>query len=156
MLRVMERKEAGDPAESAGSGDRERRTTMPIVRGNEAPEFSLPGAVVIGLAAHSRGASEVTTYRVRLDPLAAMPPHRHDHEEVFTVIAGGVTTVLDGRELPTEPGDTVIVPAGTEHYVVAGDVAADVIAAVPTGTVFITPDGEERVVDWAKSGPCAS
>ena len=123
---------------------------MPIIRGTEAPEFSLRGAVVVGLAARSRGSAEVTTYRVRLDPLAAMPPHRHDHEEVFTILAGSVTTVLDAQELRTEPGDTVIVPAGTEHYVVAGDVPADILAAVPTGTVFITPDGEERVADWAK------
>jgi mannose-6-phosphate isomerase-like protein (cupin superfamily) len=79
-----------------------------------------------------------------------MPPHLHDHEEVFTVLAVGVTTVLDAKELPTEPGDTVIVPARTEHYVVAGDVPADIIAAVPTGTYFITPDGGERVADWAK------
>jgi quercetin dioxygenase-like cupin family protein len=79
-----------------------------------------------------------------------MPPHRHDHEEVFTVLAGGVTTVLDAQELRTEPGDTVIVPAGTEHFVVAGDVPADILAAVPTGTVFITPDGKERIAEWAK------
>ena len=123
---------------------------MPIVRGSEAPEFSLPGAVVTGLAALSRGSAEVTTYRVRLDPLASMPAHRHDHEEVFTLLSGGVTTVLDATELPTEPGDTVIVPAGTEHYVIAGDLPADIIAAVPTGTVFITPDGEKRVADWAR------
>jgi quercetin dioxygenase-like cupin family protein len=123
---------------------------MPIVRGSEAPEFPLPGAVVVGLASRSRGGAEVTTYRVRLDPLASMPPHRHDHEEVFTVLAGVVTTVLDGQRQQAEPGDTVIVPAGTEHYVIAGDELADLIAAVPTGTVFITPDGHERVADWAK------
>jgi quercetin dioxygenase-like cupin family protein len=123
---------------------------MPIVRGDEAPEFSLPGAIVTGLASRSRGAVEVTTYRVRLGPRAAMPAHRHDHEEVFTVLAGGVTTVLDGREYPTQAGDTVIVPSATEHYVVAGDAPADLIAAVPTGTVFITPDGDERIAEWAK------
>ncbi len=62
---------------------------------------------------------------------------------------GSVTTVLDGEEHLTGPGDTVIVPAGTEHYVYSGDHPADLIAAVPAGTVFITPDGDERVADWA-------
>ncbi len=123
---------------------------MPIVRGSEAPEFPLPGAVVVGLAARSRGSAEITTYRVRLDPRASMPPHRHDHEEVFTLLAGDATAVLDATQIPTEPGDTVIVPPGTQHYVVAGDAAVDIVAAVPTGTVFITPDGEERIADWAK------
>src|SRR5262245_54977163 len=124
---------------------------MPIIiRGSEAPQFSLPGAVVIGLASRSRGSAEVTTYRVRLDPGAAMPPHRHDHEEVFTLLAGTATTMMDAEELPSETGDTVIVPAGTEHYVVAGDEPVDIIAAVPTGTVFITSDGRQRIADWAK------
>jgi quercetin dioxygenase-like cupin family protein len=121
-----------------------------ILRASEAPRYSLPGATVIGLAAGSRGARELTTYRVRLEAGAAMPRHRHDHEEVFTVLQGSVTTVLDGQEHPTESGDTVIVPAGTEHYVYAGDEQADLIAAVPAGTVFITPDGEQRVADWAR------
>jgi quercetin dioxygenase-like cupin family protein len=123
---------------------------MPIVHGSDAPEFLLPGAIVIGLASRSRGAAEITTYRVRLDPLAAMPAHRHDHEEVFTVLAGDLTTVLDGQEQQTEAGDTVVVPAGTEHYVIARNAPADLIAAVPTGTVFITPDGTSRIADWAK------
>jgi quercetin dioxygenase-like cupin family protein len=123
---------------------------MTIIRANEAPRYVLPGAVIIGLAARSRGSAELTTYRVRLDAGSAMPRHRHDHEEAFTVIQGNVTTVLDGEEFATEPGDTVIVPAGTEHYVYAGDEQADLIAAVPAGTVFILPDGERRVADWAK------
>ena len=121
-----------------------------ILREADAPRYQLPGAVVIGLAAKSRGASEITTYRVRLGSGSAMPPHRHDHEEVFTVLEGTVTAVLDGERVPTRPGDTVIVPAGMEHYVLAGDAAADLIAAVPAGTLFISPDGERRVADWAR------
>jgi quercetin dioxygenase-like cupin family protein len=128
---------------------REGAVRMPILHANETPQFTLPGAVVIGLASRSRGATELTTYRVRLDPGSAMPKHRHDHEEVFTVIEGSVTTVLDGEEIATGAGDTVIVPAGTEHHVYAGNEKADLIAAVPAGTVFITPDGERRVADWA-------
>jgi quercetin dioxygenase-like cupin family protein len=123
---------------------------MAVLRANDAPRFELPGATIIGLAAVSRGAVELTTYRVTLDPGSAIPPHRHDHEEVFTVVVGSVTAVLNGEEHVTGPGDTVIVPAGTEHYVYSGDHLADLIAAVPAGTVFITSDGAERVADWAK------
>jgi quercetin dioxygenase-like cupin family protein len=123
---------------------------MPVLRAEDAPRYQLPGVTITGLAAASRGAAELTTYRVTLDPGSALPPHRHDHEEVFTVFVGSVTTVLDGEEHVTGPGDTVIVPAGTEHYVYSGDHPADLIAAVPAGTVFITADGGERVADWGK------
>ncbi len=123
---------------------------MQLVRANDAPRFELPGATIIGLAAASRGAVELTTYRVVLTPGSALPAHCHDHEEVFTVLTGRVTTVLDGVDHPTGPGDTVIVPAGTEHYVYSTDDAADLIAAVPAGTVFIGSDGSRRVADWAR------
>ena len=122
---------------------------MPIISATDAPHYHLQGVTIVGLAARSRGAGEVTTYRVLLDPGSATPPHRHDHEEVFTVVGGSVTTVLDGEHHVTAIGDTVIVPSGTEHYVFAGGGAADLIAAIPTGTLFITPQGETRVADWA-------
>ncbi len=123
---------------------------MPILRATEAPQYSLPGATIIGLAALSRVAVEVTTYRVRLDPGSAIPPHRDDHEEVFTVFQGTVTTVFDDEENLVGPGDTVVVPAGTEHYVHSGEAQADIIAAVPTGTIFVSRDESERIADWAR------
>jgi quercetin dioxygenase-like cupin family protein len=123
---------------------------MAVLRANDAPRYQLPGVTIIGLAAASRGAVELTTYRVTLDPGPALPVHRRDHEEVFTVFVGSVTAVLDGEEHVTGPGDTVIVLAGREHYAYSGDHPADLIATVPAGTVFITSDGAERVADWAK------
>jgi quercetin dioxygenase-like cupin family protein len=122
---------------------------MPILRATEAPQYHLSGVTIFGLAARSRGATEVTTFRVQLDPNSARPPHSHDHEEVFTVFGGTVTTVLDGEHLTTNVGDTVIVPAGAEHYVFTEDESADLIAVIPSGTLFITPEGERRIADWA-------
>ena len=36
-------------------------------------------------------------------------------EELFEIIEGSVTFKVDGQELPTRPGDRVLVPAGTKH-----------------------------------------
>jgi quercetin dioxygenase-like cupin family protein len=120
-----------------------------ILSATAAPRYHLHGVTIIGLAARSRGATEVTTYRVQLDPHSATPPHSHDHEEVFTVVGGSVTTVLDGEHLLTNVGDTMIVPAGAEHYVFTAARSGDLIAAIPSGTLFITPEGEKRIADWA-------
>jgi quercetin dioxygenase-like cupin family protein len=77
------------------------------------------------------------------------PSHSHDHEEVFTVVGGSVTTVLDSDHFLTDVGDTVIVPAGAEHYVFTAAGSADLIAAIPAGTMFISSEGEKRIADWA-------
>jgi quercetin dioxygenase-like cupin family protein len=121
---------------------------VPILSATAAPRYQLQGVTIIGLSARSRGATEVTTYRVQLDPDSATPSHSHDHEEVFTVVEGSVTTVLDGEHFLTDVGDTVIVPAGVEHYVFTEAGSGDLIAAIPAGTVFITLD-EKRIADWA-------
>jgi quercetin dioxygenase-like cupin family protein len=42
--------------------------------------------------------------------------HVHPYqEERFEMLEGSVTFKLSGQELPTEPGDVVLVPAGTRH-----------------------------------------
>ena len=42
--------------------------------------------------------------------------HVHPYqEERFQIIEGSVTFKLNGRELPTEPGDVVLVPPGMKH-----------------------------------------
>lgn len=124
---------------------------MPILYAHDAPEFELSATGrITGLAAPSRGSAELTTYRVRLDPGSAVPAHRHDHEEVFTLVSGSAIVVLDDVEHLIGPGDTVLVPAGTEHYSYSRNEPADIVAAVPAGTAFITADGESRLPDWGQ------
>lgn len=121
---------------------------MPIVRSQDAPTFDLEGSIVTGLASPQRGATETMTYKVSLAPNAALPPHRHDHEEVFYLSAGSLTAVLDGEELAVEFGDSVIIPAGVLHHSFAGERPAELIVAMPSGTVFIRPDGDRGVPPW--------
>jgi quercetin dioxygenase-like cupin family protein len=125
---------------------------MPILRAHDAPAYDLSLSVrITGLAAPSRGSAELTTYRVRLEPGSAVPAHRHDHEEVFTLISGSAMVVLDDEEHLIGPGDTVLVPPGTEHYSYSQTEAADIIVVVPAGTAFITPAyGEHRLPDWGR------
>ncbi|MDZ4248351.1 MAG: cupin domain-containing protein [Patescibacteria group bacterium] len=43
-----------------------------------------------------------------------------DNDQILLLAEGGGTAVLDGKEKPFEPGDLVLVPAGTKHNFVAG------------------------------------
>ena len=62
------------------------------------------------------------TIRVALNPGHRMHYHSHDHrDEVWTVASGSGTAVVDGGVRDIRTGDTVSMPAGTKHTVIAGD-----------------------------------
>ena len=123
---------------------------MPVVRAADDPKFDLSGVNVSGLATPTRGAAETIMYRVDLRPTQALPQHRHDHEEVFHVLAGSLTSVLDGAEHPADAGDTVMIPKGTLHHAYAGDAGATFVVAMPVGTLFMREDGEPAIPPWGR------
>jgi quercetin dioxygenase-like cupin family protein len=43
------------------------------------------------------------------------PPHRHDWDEAYYILAGKFRFSVDGRESVLAPGDFLFVPAGTVH-----------------------------------------
>lgn len=53
----------------------------------------------------------------RIDPGAAVLPHRHDVTEVIHFIRGEVHVLLGGRRSVCRPGDSLIVPSGVVHGV---------------------------------------
>ena len=60
------------------------------------------------------------TLKVTLNPGHGMNYHSHDRrDEVWTVISGTGTAVVDGAARPVRAGDVVTMPAGSRHTVVA-------------------------------------
>ncbi len=68
---------------------------MPVERADDHPIFELGGNTVTSLAAPSRGAREAALFRISLPPGGGLPPHHHDHLDVFAVEAGGGTFHID-------------------------------------------------------------
>lgn len=61
------------------------------------------------------------TVKVTLNPGHRMNYHSHGRRnEVWTVIDGSGTTVIDGMEQPVRPGDVITMEAGCKHTVIAG------------------------------------
>jgi quercetin dioxygenase-like cupin family protein len=59
---------------------------------------------------------------VRLQPGAFVPEHQHAHQdEIFDVIEGEGTFILDGDEIRFSSGMTICVPANTSHGLRAAD-----------------------------------
>jgi quercetin dioxygenase-like cupin family protein len=68
----------------------------------------------------------VTLMRASLAAGAVLPPHRHPHEQVSTVLSGAVRFTVGGQEHALSAGATVFIPGNVEHSAIA-DVEAEVI-----------------------------
>ena len=121
---------------------------MPVVRSSEARRFEMDGFAVTSLAAPSVGSSETALMRAEIEPGRGLPPHRHDHEEVFHVLRGRGTVLIGEEEVEIGEGDTVMVPVGELHRPRAGEEPLVLLATMRAGTAMITEDGERRVAPW--------
>jgi mannose-6-phosphate isomerase-like protein (cupin superfamily) len=124
---------------------------MPVIRRKDSPEFEAGAVRVRGGASPSRGSDELLLFRVILENDAALPLHKHDHDEVYQLVSGSVTAVIGNESFEVAEGDTVIVPAGTEHtaFVDIGR-RGELVSAMPTGTVMIRQGGERVVPPWTE------
>ena len=62
------------------------------------------------------------TVKVTLNPGHKMNYHSHEkRDEVWTVLSGFGTTIVDGMEQPVKVGDVVTMAAGCKHTVIAGE-----------------------------------
>lgn len=80
------------------------------------------------------------TVKVTLNPGHKMNYHSHEkRDEVWTVISGTGTTIVDGMEQPVKPGDVVTMAAGCKHTVIAGETGLQLIE-VQLGTEISVAD----------------
>ena len=122
---------------------------MPIIRSSAAPQFTVPGLTVTGLAAPSRGARETCVWRLSLAPDTPGTPHSVDREEIFVVLAGRAVATLDGEQLELAPGDALIVPAA-QPFALANPHAEpfEAIAVLPVGGLAAMPAGAPFAPPW--------
>ncbi len=68
------------------------------------------------------------TVKVTLNPGHKMNYHSHEkRDEVWTVISGTGTTIVDGMAQPVKPGDVITMAAGCKHTVIAGNTGLQLI-----------------------------
>jgi len=122
--------------------------SVPVERANGHPTFDFGGNALTSLIAPSRGGFECVLYRVDSPPGRGLPPHRHDHLDTFTVVAGGGLWHLDEETVELGVGDSVVVPVGVRHYLEAGPDGATFVVTMLPGTKSILDDGTELVPPW--------
>ena len=124
---------------------------MPVIPGATAPTFSLPGLVVTGLAAPSRGAAETSVWHLVLEPGATGVAHSMDREEVFVAVAGRALATVGDEETPLAAGDALVVPAG-RCFSLANPSAEPfrAVVALPVGGRASMPGQAPFVPPWAE------
>lgn len=123
---------------------------MPIERSADHPTFELGGNLITSYAAPSRGSLETALYRADVPPGGGLPPHHHDHLDVFTMVAGSGTFHLEEEAHEIVAGDATVVPTGVRHYLEAGPDGASIVVAMLPGTKLIRDDGSEFVPEWVR------
>ena len=122
---------------------------MPIEHAADHPTFELGGNAITSLAAPARGSDESALFRIDLPPGGALPAHHHDHFDVFTVTAGSATMHIGDDEGEVVPGDAVVVPPETIHWLTAGEGGASIVVTMLGQTKLIrAEDGSVTVPPW--------
>jgi quercetin dioxygenase-like cupin family protein len=106
------------------------------------PDANLPHLGLVGdtytiLVTGDDTAGKYTLIDMHVPPGGGPPPHRHDFEEMFTVLEGEVELTFRDQHLVAKAGETVNVPANAPHaFRNASDQAVRLLC-------MCTPPGQE-------------
>jgi quercetin dioxygenase-like cupin family protein len=91
-------------------------------RDQSLPHVGLVGDTYTILVTGEESAGKYTLIDMHVPPGGGPPPHRHDFEEMFTVLDGEVQVTFRGQTLIARAGETINVPANAPHaFTNAGD-----------------------------------
>ena len=84
-------------------------------RDQSLPHIGLVGDTYTILVTGEDTAGKYTLIDMHVPPGGGPPPHRHDFEEMFTVLDGEVQVTFRGETLVARAGETINVPANAPH-----------------------------------------
>jgi len=102
------------------------------------PHIGLVGDTYTILVTGEDTAGKYTLIDMHVPAGGGPPPHRHDFEEMFTVLDGEVQVTFRGQTLVARAGETINVPANAPHaFTNAGDASARLLC-------MCAPSGQEE------------
>ena len=124
------------PKSSIPPDDPQRHVT--IARPDEddsLPHFGIVGDTYTILLSGDDTAGKYTLIDMLVPPGGGPHPHRHDFEEMFTVLVGEVEITFHNENFVAKTGETVNVPANAPHGSrnVSGDAARLLCTCTPPG-----------------------
>ena len=88
-----------------------------MIRAGDTIENPVTGERLVFTATSAETGGEYVRFECFVEPSGFVAAaHLHPlQEELFEIVEGSLTFKVNGQELPTRPGDRVLVPAGTRH-----------------------------------------
>ena len=109
------------------------------------PHIGLVGDTYTILVAGQDTAGKYTLIDMHVPPGGGPPPHRHDFEEMFTVLDGEVRVTFRGQTFVARAGQTINVPANAPHsFTNASDTPSRLLC-------MCAPAGQESSSPWSAS-----
>ncbi|MFE6848162.1 VOC family protein [Streptomyces sp. NPDC057686] len=109
-----------------------------------------PNARMTGLAAPSRGSTELSTWTVAMEAGQSGPEHSVSREQVWTVTSGALEVACGGRTERIEAGQTLVLPPQALRQVHAPQAAEAHVAMRADGAVCVPGTEGTRVLPWAR------
>jgi quercetin dioxygenase-like cupin family protein len=119
------------------------------------PHISLVGDTYTILLSGEDTAHQYSLIDMHVPPGGGPPPHRHDFEEMFTVLEGEIELTFRGEKSVARAGETVNVPANAPHmFHNSSDQAARVLCLCsPSGQEEFFMEVGEPVATRTAQGP---
>ncbi|OXM53466.1 cupin domain-containing protein [Amycolatopsis alba] len=96
--------------------DPERRLVVASKNSENAEHLALAGGIYTILVSGEQTNGRYTLIEMRVPPNGGPPPHRHDFEEMFTLLEGELEFTFRGERVRVRAGETVNVPANAPHF----------------------------------------
>ncbi|MFF7690899.1 cupin domain-containing protein [Streptomyces syringium] len=109
-----------------------------------------PNARMTGLAAPSRGSTELSTWTVAMEAGRTGPEHIISREQVWTVTAGVLEVTCDGRSEKVTAGQTFVLPPHVLRQVHAPQAAEAHVSMRSDGVASVPGTEGTRVLPWAQ------
>ncbi|MGX6608295.1 cupin domain-containing protein [Micromonosporaceae bacterium Da 78-11] len=95
--------------------DLSRKLTVARPGDHKLPHIGLVGDTYTILVTGADTDGKYTLIDMHVPPGGGPPPHRHDFEEMFTVLDGEVEVTFRGHTVVARAGETINVPANAPH-----------------------------------------
>ncbi|MGY4991739.1 VOC family protein [Streptomyces nigrescens] len=109
-----------------------------------------PNARMTGLAAPSRGSTELSTWTVAMEAGQTGPEHVISREQVWMVTAGVLDVTCDGRTEKISAGQTFVLPPDVLRQVHAPRATEAHVAMCADGVASVPGTEGTRILPWAQ------
>lgn len=110
-----------------------------------------PNAQLASLATPSQGSTELSAWRVTMQPGAQGPVHMIDREQIWMPLTGSLEFTVDGESTVVGPGQAAILPVGEVRQVKVKEGPAEAMVCMTIGGTATIPGNDDRhPLPWAE------